>query len=299
MISISQGKIRLENKIIDTTNFEVRPKASEKDLEVYYDSLISHAEEAGDYFEDKTAFDTTLREASEEKRPKLIARETKYPFLWWLRTSFMPFDFLKPSKRRLHDKYFIVAHCTTLIPTKTEPGKEKPLDDMLREDISEKFKKYPGYEGIIEIPNDRTPPQTKSTTFHESLHYLLMRYQAGTGRNFVKAFIKKPIQQIEKYQVENMLHERCVEMLTDKLLTHDSDAQFENRWLYYSNKFTIFAMGTSALATGVLLAYSINKPYLLPIALVPSKIRDYALEKHKKSKKEEILKPVKYPKFKI
>ncbi len=302
MISISQGRIRLENRILDLTTFQVRPKATERDLETYYDDFIVHAEEIRDYFEDKRAFDRALRDASEEKRPKFVSRNPKYPFMWAFRTTFMPFDFLRPSKRRLHDEYFIVAHCITAIPGKTKFKEgERPLDERLREDITEKFEQYPGYEGIIEIPNDKTIPETKSTTFHESLHYLIIRYQAETGRNFVNAFIREDLSQLEKYQAECAIHERAVEILTDKLLMHDPDAQFENRWLHYSlnDEFRYLVGGVSAIATGILLATSISHPYLLPLTLVPRRIEDYAVNKHKNSKREEVLKPVEYPLFKI
>ena len=47
-MKISQGKIRLENKVIDLSNFQVRPKITEEDLERNYDSFISHIHEAGD-----------------------------------------------------------------------------------------------------------------------------------------------------------------------------------------------------------------------------------------------------------
>jgi len=304
MIKLSQGKIKLENVLLDLSTLDVRQKVSEQDLESYYDSFIDHVEEAVDYFEDRRAFDIAVRDASEEKRPKLVPREPKYPFLYEFRTSFMPFDFLRPSKRRLHDDYFMAGHCITAVPKKksseSSKGKE-PLDMRLREDIAEKFKQYPGYEGIIEIPNDRTIPETKSTTFHEALHYVIIRYQAETGRNFVNAFIKEELSQLEKYQAEHAIYERTVEILTDKLLTHDSDAQFETRWLHYSmnDGFRHLVMATSAIAIGLLLGTSISRPYLLPVALIPGRIRDYAVNKHKQSKREEILKPIEYPQFKI
>lgn len=298
---MSQGKIRLENKVLDLATFQVRPKTTEHNLETYYNSFIEHAEEIKDYFEDRNAFDVALRDASKEKRPKLIPRDTKYPFMWAFRTAFMPFDFLMPSKRRLHDKYFMTAHCITSVPIKTKPEEEKHLDERLREDIAEKFKQYPGYEGIIEIPNDKTRAETKSTTFHEALHYVVIRYHAETGRNFVNAFIREELPPLEKYQAEQTIHERIVEILTDKLLTHDSDAQFENRWIHYSlnEGFRHLAMGASGIATGVLIGTSISHPYLLPLAFVPGRVRDYAINRNKRSKKEEILKPIEYPNFKI
>ncbi|MHA1865247.1 MAG: hypothetical protein ACTSWZ_01965, partial [Candidatus Heimdallarchaeaceae archaeon] len=142
MISISQGKIRLENKVADLANFQIRPKATEQNIETYYDDFISHAEEAGDYFEDRKAFDRALRDASKEKRPKFVPRNPKYPFMWAFRTTFMPFDFLRPSKRRLHDGYFMAAYCITAVPKRNGEKareEEEPLDIRLREDIAEKF----------------------------------------------------------------------------------------------------------------------------------------------------------------
>jgi|SRR3989338_1971114 len=303
-MKISQGKIRLESKVIDLSTFQVRRKITEQDLERDYDSFIAHVREIGDYFEDTSAFERAVNDAADDKRPKLVARETKYPFMWAFRTSFMPFGFLRPSTRRLHDDYFMVAHCITKIPSKVkiqEGEKEKPLDEKLREDISEKFKQYPEYEGIIEIPNDRTQAETKSTTFHEALHYAIIRYHAETGRNFVNAFIKEELPQLEKYQAEQAIHERAVEILTDKLLNHDPDAQFENRWLHYSlnEGFGHLVGDASAIATGILLGTSINHPYLLPLALVPGRIKDYAIDRYRKSKREEVLRPVEYPHFKI
>jgi len=303
-MKISQDKIRLENKVIDLSKLQIRPKITEQDLERNYNSFIEHIHEIGDYFEDTSAFDRAVNAAAGYKKPKLIARDTKYPFMWGFRSSFMPFNFLRPSNRRLHDDYFMVAHCITKIPGKKiiqEGESEKALDENLREDILEKFKQYPEYEGIIEIPNDRTQAETKSTTFHEGLHYAIIRYHAETGRNFVNAFIRENLPKLERYQAEQVIHEQTVEILTDKLLNHDSEAQFENRWLHYSlnNGFKDLTIAVSAIATGVLLGASIGHPYLLPVAFVPGRIRDYILAKYKESKKEEILKPVKYPKFKI
>ena len=156
---ISGGKIRLENLVLDYSNFETYPKTTEKDLESHYDSFIEHTPEIQDYFENQEAFNKAVNDAAGDKRPKLVARETKYPFMWIFRTSFMPFDFLRPKTRRLNDDYFIVAHCITEIPIKKESSEEKEesLDIKLKEDLREKFKQYSNYEGILEIPNDGTP----------------------------------------------------------------------------------------------------------------------------------------------
>jgi len=306
MMKLSRGKLRLEDRIVDLSAFEVRPKVTEQDLENYYDSFIEHVEEVGDYFEDRNAFDTAVKDASNEKRPKLIAREPKFPFMWVYRNSFMPFNFLKPSERRLHDEYFMGAHCVINIPRKngeeTKEG-EKPLDMRLREDIAKKFEQYPGFEAIIKIPNDTNPSETKSSTFHEGLHYVIARYQTETGRNLVNVFVNEELSQLEEYQTEHMINEHIVEILTDKLLIHDPSAQFENRWTGYSLNHDGFKTAVylpSTLAAAVILGTSIvNAPYLIPLALVPGLIRDFVLERHKQSKREEILKPIEYPEFKF
>ncbi|MDP2628424.1 MAG: hypothetical protein Q8P15_00825 [Nanoarchaeota archaeon] len=306
MIKLSKGKIRLEEKILDFTNFEIRKRITEQDLEKYYDCFIEYVEEIGDYFENKNAFEKAVRDSTYEKRPKLIAREPRYPFLFGLKTSFMPFDFLKPSERRLHKDYFIGGNCITAIPKNKSLGSskgEKPLDRKLKEDIVEKFKKYPGYEGIIEIPDDGNIAQAKASTFHEALHYVVLRYQSETDRNFVNAFIKEELSDLERYQTEYIIHETAVEILTDKLLAHDSDAQFENRWNYYSLTegagFRHGIMMFSAITTGTIIGFSISNPQLLPFALIPGRARDYFLKKYKQSTKDRILIEKDYPKFKI
>ncbi len=220
-----------------------------------------------------------------------------------------PLFFLNPSERRLHDPYFIVAHCMAMIPSKNKTeimsegdNSEKPLDEKLRSDIEERFKQHPGYEGIIEVFDDRNQAETKATTFHESLHYLILRYQTETGRNFVDTFVINGVSQLERYQAEYLIHERVVGILTDKLLVHDQDALFESRWPAYSlsnSKSRFWANTPSSFLNGLILGFSVANPYLLPLALVPGRVRDFALEKYKQSKKEELTKPAEYPEFKI
>ena len=309
MIKISREKIKLEDKLIDLSSFEIRPKVTEQDLERYYDSFIEHTSEIRDYFENQELFDKAVIEASKEKRPRLVSREPKYPFMWIFRSAFLPFDFLNPEKRRLHNEYFMGAHCITCIQRKRDEvnkeendQKEKRLDERLGEEIREKFNQYPGYEGIIEIPNDNNQSQTKSTTFHEALHYLIFRYQAETERSFVKNFVKEELTPLKKYRAEYIIHERIVEILTDKLLSHDPDAQFEARWTEYSvfNEAYRPLIGLpSAVAAGLLIVASIDRPYLAPLVLVPGRIREYAYHKYKQSKKEKLSKPREYPSLKI
>jgi hypothetical protein len=304
-MKISNGKIRLKNKVIDLSSLEIRQKSTEKDLENYYNSFISRVPEIEGYFQDTFSFNKAVEEASQTKRPKLVARETKYPFLWGSRSQFSPFSFFEPATRRLNDDYFTTAQCIVSMPLdkKTVTGQiEKPLDELLRADISEKFKKYVGYEGILEIPNDRNIAATKALTFHEALHYVIIRYLGKTGRSFANTFGGQNLSPLEKYQLENIAHERSVEILTDKLLSHDSDAQFENRWTHYSQNDNVinFANLSSALATGILGGtLLVSNPYLLPLAILPSRIKDYALKEYRNSKKQKVLTPISYPEFKI
>lgn len=300
MIKFSRGKIRLEDRIVDLSRFEIRPKVTESDLEGHYDSFIEHAEEIGDYFEDRTSFDKALRDASGDKRPKLIPREPVYPPFWKIATI-NPFSSYLNPKEEFKDDYFIGGLCAVAIPRKgVEVSNGKTLNER-PEAIAKRFERFPGYEGIIEISNDGTPLEAKATTFHEALHYLILKYQVETDRSFVKAFVKKEISELERYQSERIIHERVVEILTDKLLTHDPDAQFEGRWLHYSfnQGFPHLVKAASTITIGILLGVSISNPYLLPLTIVPGRVSDFALEKYKQSKREEILQPTEYPNLKI
>jgi len=301
MISMSNNKIRLEKIVIDLSELQIRKKTTNEDLERHYDSFIEHTNEIADYFEDKTLFEKCVNDAAKEKRPKLIARDPKYPFLWFFRSAYMPFDFLEPQKRRLRDEYFMVAKCITAIPTKKSTG-GRHIDGKLREDIHEKFKQYPGYECIIQIPNDTTQAQTKESTFHESTHYLVLRYLVEKETNLSEKFIKKEASTTDKYIGEHILQERLTEIMTDKMLSHDKDALFERRWTFYSlhrGGLKPLIMTASALAIGALAGSSITNPYLIPTIFIPGRIRDYAMKKYRERKKEELTKPVEYPEFKI
>jgi hypothetical protein len=300
-MKISHGKIRLENKVIDLAEFEVRPKITEQDLERYYDSFIEHTPEIRDYFEDTSAFDVAVSDAAGSKRPKLIARERKYPFMWAFRASFI-------SLRKLRLNYFTTPRCLISVPgkkRKQEDADETESDKKFRKGISERvkqsFEKYSGYEGIIEIPNDDTPTQAKSSTFHEAVHYAIARYQSKTGRTFLDDSFNGQGLPLRGYQAESAIEEATVEILADKLLAHDPDAQFEDRWMQYSlnDNFRIRAGTPLAIAGGLLLGSSVFCPYLLPLVFVPGRIRDYLVKKHKESKKEELLHPLEYPQFKI
>ena len=303
----SNRKILLKHEVIDLANFEVRPKATDFDLERYYDEFTNHAPEIRDYFEEQNAFQTALDDISGRKRPLLIARDHNAPFLWTLRSSYSSAIFGDPKKRRLHPEHFVVAHCIVNIPH-SKKGKEievadgQTTDYPIRQDITELFEKHPRYEGIIEVGNDDSQPATKATTFHESLHYLIMQYQARTGRRFVDTIASKFESDEDKRITEDIMHERAVEILTDKLLTHDSDAQFENRYqvhkLVTKKRYLIEAASIVPLGPLAIYLYQAN-PYLLPTLLIPGRLRDYYFLKEKEKLRESLLQQIDYPKFKI
>jgi len=153
----------------------------------------------------------------------------------------------------------------------------------------------------MEIPNDITPSEAKSSTFHESLHYLVARYQADTGRKFLDVFERKGLSRVERYQVERAYHERAVELLIDKLLVHDPDAQFENRWGDYciNNNYMELVKTASAIVFGLLVYTSLVLPILSPTLLIPGRIKDYVLGRYKGSMRDKLMGPIEYPQFKI
>jgi len=297
MIKYSRGKIRLENKILDLSNFDYRHKITEQDLNNYYDCFINHAEEISEHFEDKFAFEKSLNDASNEKRPKLIAREPKYPSFFNL-NDFNLFNYFKPS-RRLNDNYFYIPHCMVSIPSKVKYDEE--LGAGLRKDIREKFNHFQDYEGIIEIPNDYNPLKTKTVLFHESLHYLIARYQAETRRQFIDQCYENDFSSEEKYEAEAYLNETVVEFLTDKLLIHDSDAQYETRWSSYeiNSAHNIYVKMFSGMATALLFGFSFHEPLLFPTIIIPGRIKNYLINKHKNSMKEKIMQPMDYSEIRI
>ena len=294
--------IKLEDKVIDLSSFQIRSKVTESDLEAYYDSIFGYIHEISDYFEDQNAFNKAIIDSNNSKRPKLISRQLKYPFLWELRPSMAPLNIFRPATRRLHGKYFFGPQCLIKI-SKQEPAQyiEKPLDFRLHEDIEEKFKQYPNYEAIIEIPNDSNSHLAKSSTYHEALHYIIARYQVESGRDFTTINVQQNLSKLDKYALKHLTNELIVECLTDKLLCHDPDAQFEARWPIYSfhNGFRHITAAVSGITIGLIIGASIYNPYLLPLILAPERIRDSILYQYKQSKKTDLLQEIEYPQFKL
>ncbi|MEM4244599.1 MAG: hypothetical protein QW404_01810 [Candidatus Nanoarchaeia archaeon] len=52
-------------------------------------------------------------------------------------------------------------------------------------------------------------------------------------------------------------------------------------------------------STTILAGFSFTNPYLIPTIFIPGRIRDYTMKKYKEGKKEELTKPIEYPKFEL
>ena len=310
MIKTAPHKLIVKNKVIDFEDFEIREKTTNKDLDKYYDFFVEKAPCLKEYFEDYNGFDQSLREASKEKKPKIIARDPFYPSSW--KYLFMPwkigkdmFPFLYPKTRRFDDRKFKGAHCILNFPLNEGDGKRQSINPKFSEDLEKKLQQFPDYEGIIEVGNDRNKEETKGTLFHEGLHYLIGRYFYNTGRRMLKEEEMQDLSDEDRIVRRYLKEEGIVNLMTDKLLQDDKESLFEHRWQEYTvwnfnysdTKGMIY--GLSALPTGLALGLSLFHPWVLPLAFAPGRIRDYFFKKHKESKREKLLKHVEYPKFKI
>lgn len=284
--------IGLEKRVIDLSRFEIRPRITEADLERQYDEFVERVAVIGYHFEDSAAFRQASDEVAREKRPKLLARKPKLPWLF-NRHYFRMYE-LDPSKRTYYsDKYFVSPHCIIKIAGKTkEADREGPESDEFENGLEAKLARYPGYDGIIEIPSDYTLSKTKGSLFHESLHYLIARYQSSTGRRFTDNL---DVEEGEKDATEQLANEAAVEILTDEMLATDHDALFENRSLHHvlakpMHEHGIHFVAGIAFVGIAITVTTLNAAYLLPLALVPGRLVPYLKRKYRESKKEELLK---------
>ncbi len=288
-----RGKIKLEDKIINIKEFTIYPKTKDSDLETLYDEFISYTPEIREYFAETNAFDKIIEEIKGEKRPKLIAREpTRIPISHYLNPS-SPFkDLLYPDKKKYSDKYFFNAHCIINFMSAEQREIEMKNEEKNDKDIffCEKFKNYPNYNCIIEIPNDEDRNKTKRLLFHEGIHYLNHRYRIDTKRSIGKFTNQSDL---EKYRTEHALDEFIVEAFEDFLLRHDKDALFESRYDQYirhsSGGIENLPNFASAIATAAPFFFAFSKPYLLPLVFVPGRIKDYWIKKRKEKIKPRLL----------
>ncbi len=262
------GVIGLENKVIDLSKREIRPKVTEQELEIYYEECIRKFSTYSEYFEDQKAFKKTINDSLNNK-PRLLAREPKYPglfsFWYWL----SPRDEFWQESKKLREKYFFAG-------------------------------RYSFAEKRIEIPNDRTKGETKATTYHETLHHIILGYCFESNRLITKD--DADYSKIKRNVAEFWTHEGLVNYFTDLLLEDDKEALFYERWLSYKlkNQHIFFLSITpAALATGFLLGEGISNPELLPLTIVPYIISSYVYDKYKNSKKEKLTEKVERTKFKI
>ena len=120
MIQITKKKILLKNTVIDYGSFHIRKKTKNSQLESLYDEFLEHAYKVEENFKDKQQFYKSLEEIADEKRPLLIARDIKVPFLSTFRKGFRDNRLINPLKKRLNDKYFSISH---IIYRPENPGK--------------------------------------------------------------------------------------------------------------------------------------------------------------------------------
>ena len=220
------GRIGLETKVIDLFKHEIRPRATEQDLQRYYDECIMRLGDYADHFADQSALKRTLEQALTSRRAVLEAKDPLYP----PRSKFAEHH----SKRLQHalypddtslgdDGYFYLGRGFLSVPSDSLIGKlrESFVQDPKRKGMNR------GYEVRLLIPNDRAPAETKAQLFHEALHYLIILYQIEAKRLFTGdasvEFTKA------RYESEVLMQERVVQYLTDLLLEDDKDALFANR----------------------------------------------------------------------
>jgi hypothetical protein len=286
------GHIVLEKRVIDLARMQIRPKVVDSEIDNLYDQFISDAYKLRNNFADTSAFDLSLNQAAKEKRPKIIAREVRYPPFWKKQDSEI---FQRPEKRKLEDVYFFTPSCIINIPKKIQEQKvdtRPELDQRFRDEIGKKFENFPEYEGIIEIPNISSRLEIKPYLYHEAVHYIIARYEVNSGRVAGQEVLESIKDNSERYIVKRVLNESFTIALTDKVLQDDKAALFESRWFYYNFKNGNLArlIGLcSAFAAGGIFGSSIVSPELLLIAPAPYFLASYGKKMLKKCTKDRIL----------
>lgn len=296
------GIIGLENKVIDIVKGQIRPRATEQELHDYYDECVEKLQNHSEYFEEQQAFQETLEEAK-IKKPKLIARNPVYPGFFRSKPYFESFERMFNPDKKIESKYFYNAQFRISIPL-SEDSLFTEIIDSSSENItriSEEGIDKEEHRARIEIPNDRTPAETKFSTFHESLHYITFQYQIKSKRLFAKNVdgSKK-----ERHIAENIIQEGVTDELTDLLLEDDKDALFESRWEFYQrrNPHQIPRMLISLAAsvgTGLSIGKGIDNPAFLSFTPISIALGILAYNKYKNSKKQLLTQPIERKIFKI
>jgi hypothetical protein len=295
------GRIALDDRIIDLTENEIRPRITEPELRGYHDECIKKLETFANHFEDVKAFEKTLEEIKGPKRVNLVARDAHYPGLFNTKHLDKSIESLfNPEKIEDVSKFFYSSQYIAIIPTKNNPfvvfydDPEKAMNKISQEECKR--------QGLpkIEIPNDRTRAEAKGSTFHETLHHVIVNYQINSGRLITKEGGWKTKE--DRRAAESLMQEDIVMYLTDILLEDDKDALFEQRWQLHELNHPgaeIIIDLAMLLPAAYIVGTNIMNPKWIPLALIPLATKPYAYGKYKKSKKEEFTKPMEKAEFKI
>ena len=297
----SHGLIGLEDKVIDLSRFQIRPKVTEQDIRKHYEDCIDNIDSISEYFSDQEAF-KRAKESVLVEMPKFAPRDPKYP-------SINPFnikarreyhkEFLSifdPNASKIREKYFVAACLQIKIPL----GGNSPFPKLYNALVKSNHEKTPkkSLEAVMCMPNDRTMEETKASTIHETLHYFIVSYQAESGRLLTQDDKFKDINM--RRMVEKFAQENVVEYLNDLLLEHDKEVLFQHRWTryeVYSSTPTLIKLLSFPSYFLLGLGFSFNN--LLPIAPIPLLLSSAIYHMHKKSKKSEFTQPFKRAQFKI
>ncbi len=294
------GLIGLEKLVIDLSRPQVRRRATKSDLEAYYAECVRKISLHPEYFADESAFRKAIEEVSGTEKAKLVAKESNHVPFWDMKAQRGEIDMLLNLGSALSpSKYFYAARIHTFWPLYEGSVFAQLVDGSELGIVS-------GAEAgqtLIEVPNDRSPAETKVSTMHETLHHILLRYQILSGRLMLQPEPSdKSVAKRDLRFAEYLTEERVIEHLTDILLEDDKDALLERRWVRYTDRVMWWKLPAQVAVyatTGVLVGLSIANPVLTPLVFAPGAISriSYALYKHAKS--EELTMPIQRIELKI
>ncbi len=294
------GRIGLEKLVIDLSRAQVRRRATEADLEKYYAECIKKASQHPEYFANQEAFQRTIDDVLAAKKAKLVAKGPNYVPLWNIKAQKGEIDqFLNNlGNDSSTSKYFYGARIHISWPL-GEGSVFAQLVDKGDPNISvTKVEQW----ATMEVPNDRTLAETKTSTIHETLHWLITYYQILSGRLMIsRAKMDELGTKKDQRRAHYFAQEGAIEYLTEVLLEDDKETLLEHRWSRYNRRAAWKKVAEFAvpIATGSLLGLSITNPVLTPLIFAPAAISRicYALYRH--AKREELTMPIERVQFKI
>ncbi len=281
------GRITLGGKVLDISRKEIRPLTNESDLKKYYNECVSKLEKISPYFEDKESLEKTIEEVRLRNIPHFKAMDLVYPNLFVYLYNFLKKESKHPNPQP-HNKSLYKAHYTYLL-TIEKPFDElydNPKDEGIEEVPEEKYEDYPR----IEIPNDRTRAETKISTYHETLHHVILLYKMKSKRLLTNNGEKYPTKK-ERRIAEYALQEKTTKYLTDRLLEDDKEALFEYRWGKRKYEYPLVTSINDVIifSSIALMLSSMVYPRLLLFVPLPLAGKYYISDKYKNSKRDEIL----------